>query len=103
MKVLVKCQRIAVLEGALTLPKGVIYVDEKEEPVLAKNVTELLAKFPNDIEKYEGELPGIDVRGSRAKAEAEKPAEPAPEEPKKEEASAEEKPAPRGRRSRAEA
>ena len=103
MKVLVKCQRIAVLDGALTLPRGVVFVDEELEPQLAENVKELLSKYPNDIEDYEGDQEGKDVRGSRAKRAAmakpeEKPA-PAPaaeEEPKEEPAA--EAPAPRRRR-----
>jgi len=74
MKVEIKCQRMTVLEGAMTLPKGVIYIDEKDQLMLAQNATDLCAKYPNDIEIYKGELEGKDVMGSRAKSEAKAPA-----------------------------
>lgn len=64
MKVCVKTSAIAA-DSFTVLPHGVVYINEDLEPRLAKRVAVLCQKFPEDIFLYEGELEGLDIKGSR--------------------------------------
>ena len=61
------------LDENTVAPRGVIYIDENQEPLLASRAEEKCALFPNSIEPYDGPDAGFDIRGSRKK-EAEKAA-----------------------------
>ena len=67
MKVLVKCTQICA-DSITVFPKGVIFIDEKDQPGLADRAKELCEKYPKDIEMYDGDMDGLDIRGSRARA-----------------------------------
>lgn len=47
--------------------KGITFVDETMEPRLTAKTKDLLERFPRDIELYEGDEEGYDIKGSRAK------------------------------------
>jgi hypothetical protein len=64
MKVCVKVSAIAA-DNFTVLPHGVVYINEELEPRLAKRVAVLCQKYPEDIFLYEGELEGLDIKGSR--------------------------------------
>jgi hypothetical protein len=64
MKVCVKVSAIAA-DSFTVLPHGIVYINEELEPRLAKRVAVLCQKYPEDIFLYEGELEGLDIKGSR--------------------------------------
>ena len=67
MKVQVNCTHISA-DSITILPKGVVYIDESAQPGLAERAKVLIEKYPKDIELYDGDLDGFDIKGSRAAA-----------------------------------
>ena len=66
MKVVVKATAIAA-DSHVVLPRGVVYINEEDQPRLANRVAKLVVKYPQDIELYTGDAEGFDIMASREK------------------------------------